>query len=46
MEHGGVDPWLAEAFIGHERAGVGLRTYSKGPSDAQLIEAAEAIKLP
>jgi len=46
LEHGGIDPWTADWFVGHKRFGEGLGRYSKGPSDEQLLEAARAIKLP
>ncbi|MBK1658234.1 tyrosine-type recombinase/integrase [Paracraurococcus ruber] len=45
-EHGGIEPWIADAFIGHERPGEGLSRYSKGPSDADLLRMAWAIPLP
>jgi integrase len=46
MEHADVSPWVADALLGHARPGEGLGRYSAGPSDAQLIEAVKAIKLP
>jgi integrase len=46
LEHGGVSPWIADALMGHERPGEGLSRYSQGPSDKQLLEAANKIHLP
>ncbi|MFC7553468.1 tyrosine-type recombinase/integrase [Pseudoroseomonas wenyumeiae] len=46
LEHGGVEPWVADALMGHERAGEGLSRYSKGPSAEQLLEAARNLRLP
>lgn len=46
LERGGIKPWVADWFVGHKRNGEGLGRYSEGPSDEQLIEAAEAITLP
>jgi integrase len=46
MEHADVDPWVADAVLGHARPGEGLGRYSKGPSDKQLVEAVKAIALP
>lgn len=46
MEHGGIDPWTCDWFIGHERPGEGFNRYSTGPSEEQLIAAARAIPFP
>jgi integrase len=46
MEHADVQPWVADALLGHARPGEGLGRYSAGPSDAQLVEAVKAIALP
>ncbi len=43
MERGGIDPWVYDWFIGHERPGEGLSRYSKGPSEEQLIAVARVI---
>jgi hypothetical protein len=46
LEHADIWPATADAFLGHRRPGEGLGRYSEGPSDAQLVEAAKAIRLP
>jgi integrase len=46
LEQGDIPPHLISWFLGHERLGESLGRYSKGPSDAQLIEAAKAITIP
>ncbi|PWC29434.1 hypothetical protein CR165_05630 [Pseudoroseomonas aestuarii] len=46
LEHGGIDPWVADALMGHRRPGEGLGRYSRGPSDQQLLHAASTLRLP
>lgn len=46
MEHADVSPWVADAVLGHTRPGEGLGRYSAGPSEAQLVEAIRAVRLP
>ncbi len=46
LEQGEIPRSTADWFIGHARLGEGLRTYAAGPSDAQLIEAAQCISVP
>jgi len=46
LEHGDIPPWVADAMMGHQRPGEGLGRYSKGPSDVQLTQAAQCLKLP
>ncbi|MXP64801.1 hypothetical protein E0493_15720 [Roseomonas sp. M0104] len=46
LEHGDIPPWVADAMMGHQRPGEGLGRYSKGPSDEQLTQAAQCLKLP
>lgn len=45
LEHGGIDLWVCDWFVGHDRPGEGLNRYSKGPSDKQLLEAARVVKV-
>jgi integrase len=45
LEAAEVPPSTADWFMGHARPGEGLGRYSK-PSEAQLIQAAQAVKLP
>lgn len=46
LERGGISPWVSDWFMGHSRPGEGLDRYSQGPSDEQLLEAAETISFP
>ncbi len=46
LERAGVSPATCDWLIGHERVGEGLKRYSEGPSDEQLIEAVTKIGIP
>lgn len=46
LEQGDIQPHIMAWFNGHKRQGESLGRYSKGPSDAQLIEAAKTITIP
>ncbi len=45
-EMAGQPPHVISAVVGHERQGITLGVYSGGPSEEQMREVVEAVKLP
>jgi integrase len=45
QEAAGITPWVSDYYFGWAREGIGLSVYSR-PSDEQLIQAAQVVKLP
>jgi integrase len=45
-EQADIAPWVIAAVVGHARQGMTLGTYSRGPSEEQLRECVEAVRLP
>ena len=46
IEQAGISRDTQDALLGHQRPGQGRGRYSKGPSSAQLVAAAKALKMP
>ncbi len=45
-ETAGQPPWVIETVVGHKRTGMTLGVYSQGPSEKQLENCVEAVRLP
>lgn len=45
-EQAGIEPHVIASVVGHQRPGMTLGLYSRGPSDEQLRACVEAVQLP